>query len=87
MKKLSDGAEWWLTATPEDLKDYDVSASQTGKQDIESELERLVIHAAYRAAYLGARFNTGCGVQSHKDADKHAKAAVKKIRKALGYHE
>ena len=55
------------------------------RQEIEEELSAIAQRAAHIAAYIGERFNTGCGERTHKDAAKVANKRLTQVRRAMGY--
>ena len=49
------------------------------------ELQSLILAAAWRYAYVDARYGAGCGDQGHESAVKAANKLLAAIRKAMGF--
>lgn len=62
-----------------------INSTRASLQEIESDLSALTQRAALLTAYLGHRYNTGCGDQGHEASAKKANRCLVAVRRALGF--
>lgn len=53
--------------------------------EVAKELECVALTAVWRAAYVEARYGSGCGDQGHETAVRDANKLLVKVRKAMGF--
>lgn len=81
-----DSVVWHLLRTPMvKWQELVSSLSIAERQEYETTLSSLCIHAARFVGYLEARGTTGCGDSGHADGVKQSGKTAAKVRTALGF--